>query len=628
MTTRAAVPALLALAIAAAYARTLGVPFLFDDWHVIVQNPAIRSLAFVPRFFVDPRTATVIADNQDLRPLLMASFALNFAVSGLAPWSWHVVNLLFHWTAAVLVLRIVRDHLWVDARVALFAALVVALHPLCSSAVNYVSARSALLTTVFYLAAFDAALHERRYLALGLFAAALATKAIAVTWPIVLVVHALLRRERDGTPPRWDFVAVAVAVAVAGTFYRVAFVPIWVLDVSRRPDVSRWEYLLTGWSAYVHYLRLFLWPNALVIDRFDFPIVRSLAEPRAWGSFAIVGGLGAAAWATRRRVPALAFATALIVVTLAPETLLFSLGEAVNEHRPYLAMLGFATLAGLALDGVARAVARVGGAGRAVVIVATVVTLVLGAATAARNETWRDEYGFWLDATKKAPANPRVWQAAGEVALERGRLDEAARLFAEADRLHPCGAPTLLGLSRLAVARGDLGAALVRADAAVECVPRLEASHVQRADVLERRGRIDDAIAALARATALDDRDARAWQAEGRLLERRERWREAAAAYDHALAVDPTRVDAAMPAGLLYHYRLQDPLRAVDRYAIVLRLVPAHYGAHYQLAMALLAAGRVPEAQTAWAAFVPMAEAHHDQASLAAAPPGLRTPRP
>src|SRR5262249_46865979 len=157
LSARAAVPALLALAIAGAYARTLGVPFVFDDWHVVVQNPAVRSLAYVPRFFVDPRTTTIVADNQDLRPLLMTSFALDYAVSGLAPWSWHLTNLVLHWLAAVLVFRIVRDHLWLGeaaARVACLAALVTALHPLCSSAVNYVSARSAILTTVFYLAAF------------------------------------------------------------------------------------------------------------------------------------------------------------------------------------------------------------------------------------------------------------------------------------------------------------------------------------------------------------------------------------------------------------------------------------------------------------------------------------------
>ena len=45
-----------------------------------------------------------------------------------------------------------------------------------------------------------------------------------------------------------------------------------------------------------------------------------------------------------------------------------------------------------------------------------------------------------------------------------------------------------------------------------------------------------------------------------------------------------------------------DPSRAVELYRTVLRLVPSHYGAHYQLAVALLACGREPEARAAWRA--------------------------
>jgi Flp pilus assembly protein TadD len=79
-----------------------------------------------------------------------------------------------------------------------------------------------------------------------------------------------------------------------------------------------------------------------------------------------------------------------------------------------------------------------------------------------------------------------------------------------------------------------------------------------------------------------------------------------------------------MAAGLLDQYRLGDPLRAVEHYRTVLRLEPTHYGAHYQLAVALLAAGRDAEARAAWLAFVPLAERAGDRATLDGAPPALR----
>src|SRR5439155_1027758 len=162
------------------------------------------------------------------------------------------VNLVLHWSAVLLVFRIVRDHLWLgdDAlAVAAASALVVALHPLNTEPVDYLSARSALLTTVFSLAAFDATARAR---------------------------------------PRWAAFLV----------------------------------------------------------------------PLAWGSLLVLLVLGALAWRARRRWPALTFAALWYAVALAAEQTIFPLTEPVNEHRPYLAMLGLGTAAGLGLRGAAHLLAR------------------------------------------------------------------------------------------------------------------------------------------------------------------------------------------------------------------------------------------------------------------------------
>src|SRR5262245_45852257 len=111
-------PLILAAAIVAAYSNSLDVPFIFDDWHTIEQNPAIRTPRRVLDYFVDPDTTTVLHENKDLRPLLVASLALNYQVSGLSPWSYHVMNLFLHWMVTLLVFRIVREHLWLGEEAA------------------------------------------------------------------------------------------------------------------------------------------------------------------------------------------------------------------------------------------------------------------------------------------------------------------------------------------------------------------------------------------------------------------------------------------------------------------------------------------------------------------------------
>jgi tetratricopeptide (TPR) repeat protein len=577
----------------------------------------------VPRFFIDPDTTTVLHENKDLRPVLLVSFALNHALSGDATWSWHALNLLLHWLTVLLVFRIVRDHRWLgeDAvPLALGAALVVAVHPLNTEPVVYLSARSALLTAVLYLAAFDAAARGRTARCLAWFALALLTKAIALTLPLAVAAYWWLARASGRPVVGSRRLALGlVATAVAGVLYRVLLLPPWVYDTAHHPDVTPWRYLMTGWSAYLYYARLFFWPDALVVDRLDYPFVSSLREPQAWACLLVLVGVAAIPWRVRRRVPALTFALLWYGIALAAESTLFPLAEAVNEHRPYLGMLGLGLGASLALHALARAAARRLGVASvpASVALAGAVCVVLGSVTVARTTVWRDDYALWRDATVKAPANPRAWLNAGYAAMQTGRLDEAESLFTEARRLAPCYAYVLINQSVLANLNRDAEGSLRRADEAVGCNPGLALGHFYRAAALERLGRGAEALAAYRRTTAIDAQHAGAWLGQGRLLEREQAWTAALAAYERALAADPTAADADMLAALIHHHRLGDPAAAVPLYRRVLRLVPTHYGAHYQLAVALLATGRTPEAQMAWRAFVPLAEAIGDHASIA-----------
>ena len=108
--------ALLALGIAASYSNSLGIGFYFDDLYGIHNNPTIRSLRNIPGFFTDPHAFWTDRTQADVRPVLLISYALNYAVSGLAPWSYHVLNLILHFVAALLVFVLVRDHVWWPAR--------------------------------------------------------------------------------------------------------------------------------------------------------------------------------------------------------------------------------------------------------------------------------------------------------------------------------------------------------------------------------------------------------------------------------------------------------------------------------------------------------------------------------
>src|SRR5713226_1229363 len=86
--------ALLALGIAASYSNRLGIAFYFDDLYGIHQTPTLRRLRNIPSFFTVPYAFWTDLTQADVRPVLLISYARNYAVSVLAPWSYHVLNLL------------------------------------------------------------------------------------------------------------------------------------------------------------------------------------------------------------------------------------------------------------------------------------------------------------------------------------------------------------------------------------------------------------------------------------------------------------------------------------------------------------------------------------------------------
>jgi len=73
-----------------------------------------------------------------------------------------------------------------------------------------------------------------------------------------------------------------------------------------------------------------------------------------------------------------------------------------------------------------------------------------------------------------------------------------------------------------------------------------------------------------------------------------------------------------MSAGLDALYARRDAALAVTHFRAVLAAVPTHYGATYQLATALDAAGRSDEALPLWTRMQAMGEAAHDAATVAA----------
>jgi tetratricopeptide (TPR) repeat protein len=604
--------AVLAAAVGLAYGNSLRIGLEFDDWHTIQANPAIRSLRNLPRFFIDPTTFTTLRENVDVRPVLVTTFAINYAISGLHTWSYHAVNLLIHLSAAGLVFFIVRDFLWWPAsergsRGALLpataASLFFALAPLNSQPVVYISARSALLCSALYLGAFLSFLHRRYVMLAVLHTLALLTKAIAMTLPLTVLLYDFLYRDRGKHPTiarylsDWRGLVVPVGlpalVNVGYLVYRRVLLGSLHLETYTQPFTTPTIWFMSQWSAYLYYVRLFLWPDALSIDH-AFPYAYHITQFRAWGALIVI-----LAWITlalhhARAYPVVAFATLWFFLTLAPESSFAPLAEVVNDHRPYIASsLGLSVLLAWLLHRLSRGWGR-----HAVVAFATTVgVLCIGAiaATRHRNWQWQDSVRLWQDAVEKGPTNGRAWMNAGLSLLGRGDLIGARRYFEKARELTPSYSFVYMNLSALARREGKLDEALREAEVAVRLSPELSLSHYYRASALEGLGRVEEAAAEYLRAAEMNPRDP-----------------EPALALERLRGLDLDAVE--MNKGVQALRVTNEPELAAACFRRVLERNPSHYGATYQLAAALDTMGKPELARPVWERALELAQRYRDSA--------------
>ena len=331
------------------YANALENPFHYDDFHSIVHNERLRSLSAVPQFFTDATAFSSEAENAMYRPLLLATFAANYAISQYQTWSYHLLSLVLHLACVGLVaaigLRLLGQTLG-----AWWAALLFAIHPINTEPLNYISSRSEILSGLFFLLAFWVYLQAGQKgrvpwgWAMGAYALALLSKSIAIVLPAMLVVHAVL----FGSLYRRETKRLVAGLALIGAAYIVGVWQFIARATIDQPVRGYDEQIWTQVKALVFYVKMLIWPSGQSIDH-QFLVSDSPFDPIAAPAFALLLSLLFVALRYRREHPILAFSYAWFLLVLAPSSVV-PLNVLVNEHRLYIPGLGVYWILGYGLN--------------------------------------------------------------------------------------------------------------------------------------------------------------------------------------------------------------------------------------------------------------------------------------
>lgn len=441
---------LLAFAVNAFYLRNDS--FFGDDYNFIINNIYIRSLRNIPAFFTTLAAGSSFRGTQvSYRPITTATFALNYYLGAFDPFGYHVFNLLVHLFNIVMVYLIVR-HITRQDFLALATALVFGLHPINSEVVNYINTRSSSFSVSFYLLSLylymmklsSGSRGKRALLLAGslvAFAAAMFTKELSITLPLVIMAYYLIfRKKRLGEgiretlllyPPYFIISAVFLAVRYrllkvegllqgAHHLYRNIYQPaqifLYQLKVLAYPDLSLY-YLDFNPSAYLD-LRSGL-SLALIL-------------------LMLAGLLALHLWSKRKDV---IFFIYLMLITALPTTIVemkvnFSL---ILDHRLYIMLVGASFLGAVLLHEAACALKRLFNIDDMKVYAACVLTagMIYSALYAGRNSVWRNGVTLGQDLVARYPGHSSAHYVLGQGYMRSNDPFKAVAAFRKAIELNP-----------------------------------------------------------------------------------------------------------------------------------------------------------------------------------------------
>jgi len=517
------------------YAPAADGPLVLDDLYQYFGRPEAGRMGF---------TSWIAS----VRPLLNATFWVNYQLSGTNTASYHHMNVLLHVLTSIVVLAVMRllwrraggQGEWAPA----VAAAVFLLHPLQVESVAYISSRSESLSVLFAFAALalqlsasEAALSIRRIAAmLVLLGMAVLTKEHTAAMPAVfLLTDYFWRGGWPAVRANWKLHASMAAAGAAGLAFVARTLSLANSAGFGLKDITPAAYLFTQFRMFWRYVRMLVLPVGLNVDP-DLPLSRTLADPWALAGLAGIVAVLAAAWMLRKKAPLASFGIVIFILLLAPTSSFIPILDVFAERRVYLPFLGICCL-------ILEAFRR----WRIPAAVTAAVLAVFAYGSFQRSAVWASETALWTDSVAGSPAKYRPRFQLAYAHYRAGQCAEASKEFATASKLEPKGAKRDITLYvDWALALDCLGdgagaVARIREAALVEDSAPVLATEAM---LLAKQNQLEPALAALDQAEKRDPSFAMTHVYRGNVYRLQNRPSEAQAEYQRALALDPTNTAA------------------------------------------------------------------------------------
>lgn len=443
---RPSVAALLIVFFASApYIGSLSNGFVLDDHQMIENNPIVTDLSRVPEVFTSPYHGDQ-SRYRVYRPIPVLTFAIQWAIHGACPWVFHLVNLLLHAAASLLVWRMSLA-LSYKPLSAVMASALFAVHTIHTDAVSSIVGRAEVLVACFTMGAF-LTWHQwvvrqgRSWLvATAIFyLLGLLSKESAGPLPLFTAIWTLFSYRKS---LKWWKIGSAWVFCFLMPLTGYALLRYFALGgelVSSENryfgsvDMNTTLATMTGIAA--RYLALLVLPYPLAPDYSyeSIPLAKSWGEPWTVGGLLLVPSLLVVmllSLAHKGLFRGIGIALVWFITFMLPASNIVPMMVPMAERLVYTASAGFCMAVASTTE------LFTGRARRLVLAVFFSWTAILCGMTIDRDRVWHDDLSLWSDAVTVHPRNALALANLGLSLAKEGQMSAAVASLERATQVAP-----------------------------------------------------------------------------------------------------------------------------------------------------------------------------------------------
>jgi protein O-mannosyl-transferase len=558
------------------YSNSLNSGFvLLDDTAKIIDNSLITSLSWehIKTMFGTFTFHTYF-------PVTLLSYSIDYAVyGGLEPHGFHTTSLLLHITNVVLLFIFVKT-LTGKNNASFIAAIIFAVHPMNVETVAWLSERSNLLYTLFFLASMISyvkhmqAKDKKIYLVFVylFFLLSLLSKSSAVILPLVFILIDYYNQNKISFKILLNKIPYLIISLVFGIIAIYA-----TTSTENIHDIS---------VTYTFFDRIFLalYPLVYYVVKFFVPLNLSVLYPYPLKSdgflplsyYLSVLPLLLFIFLTVKYKPLkkyLTFAFLFFFLNISVLLMIVPIGGnfLMAEHFVYVPYIGFAIIAGIIFSNIYDKTIKTKIPAAVFLALYYILIPLFCLATFDRNKVWKSSTALFTDLIEEKPDNAFVHYCLGTLYIEKQNYKNAYQELNLSIQFDSTYANAFYNRAISEMKLYDIDAAMSDFNRAINLNPEYQMAYVDRGNLKAEKGDTTGAISDFNEAIRISSTNSLAFYNRGRMNMNQKKYEEALADFDMALSIYPNYIDAYNNRGITKYF-MKDYSGSIEDYNVVIKL--------------------------------------------------------